>query len=95
MSFTSLECLEIDVWVGFQEVFSQLWDTPVVTNITELRIWNRCRVDVGTLSTIATKSPNLRELQLMILVNEFQIGLLSPLRTLPLRSLTLSGHYKV
>ncbi|KAG8724779.1 hypothetical protein FRC09_014415 [Ceratobasidium sp. 395] len=90
-SFPSLESLEVDAWVGFRELFSQLWGTPVVSNITELRILNQCRADAGTLSRIATKSPNLRDLQLTILADEFGVGVLSPLASLPLRSLTLSG----
>ncbi|KAG8678748.1 hypothetical protein FRC09_019572, partial [Ceratobasidium sp. 395] len=90
-SFLSLKCLKVDVWAGFQELFLQLWDTLVVSNITELRILNQCRADPGTLSRIAIKSPKLRDLRLTILADEFRVGVLSPLSSLPLRSLTLSG----
>ncbi|KAG8791261.1 hypothetical protein FRC12_009742 [Ceratobasidium sp. 428] len=88
-SFLPLESLEIDMSVGFSELFSQLWHTPVVSNITELRILSQCRADTGILSRIAVRSPKLRDLQLTVIAEEFRVNLLSPLASLSLRSLTL------
>ncbi|KAG8755546.1 hypothetical protein FRC12_010856 [Ceratobasidium sp. 428] len=90
-SFLPLASLEIDMSVGFLELFLQLWDTPVVSNITKLRILSQCRADTSILSRIATRSPNLRDLQLTVIAEEFRVNLLSPLASLPLRSLTLLG----
>ncbi|KAG9078856.1 hypothetical protein FS749_009087 [Ceratobasidium sp. UAMH 11750] len=91
-SFPSLKSLDISIRFGFEELFSQLWSTPIVTNLTELSIENYCScTNPGIFPMIATGSPSLHQLQLAIVVGGFEICMLAPLRSLPLRVLALSG----
>ncbi|KAG8700718.1 hypothetical protein FRC08_004484, partial [Ceratobasidium sp. 394] len=86
-SFPSLKSLDISIRFGFEELFSQLWSTPIVTNLTELSIENYCScTNPGIFPMIATGSPSLQQLQLAIVVGGFEICMLAPLRSLLLRA---------
>ncbi|KAG9073674.1 hypothetical protein FS749_014797 [Ceratobasidium sp. UAMH 11750] len=90
-SFPSLKRLELSTWLGFEKLFSQLWSTPIVTNLVELLIQNQSPINLDIFPIIATGSLSLRELQLAIIIYRFEVDMLAPLRSLPLRVLTISG----
>ncbi|KAG8680516.1 hypothetical protein FRC08_016239 [Ceratobasidium sp. 394] len=90
-SFSPLRRLEISIYFGFWELFSQLWSMPIVANLTELSIKNYCSyTNLDIFPMIATGSLSLQQLQLAIIVNDFEICILAPLRSLPLRALAIS-----
>ncbi|KAG9073665.1 hypothetical protein FS749_014808 [Ceratobasidium sp. UAMH 11750] len=90
-SFPSLKRLEISTWLGFEKLFSQLWSTPIVTNLAELLIQNQSPTNPDIFPVIAMGSPCLQELRLGIIIYRFEIDMLAPLRSLPLCVLTISG----
>ncbi|KAG9106083.1 hypothetical protein FRC07_008962, partial [Ceratobasidium sp. 392] len=79
----------------FPPIFRQLCETPMGTNLTALCVINQCPSDATFLSMIATKCPNLSELELGIPARDLHISQLAPLGSLPLRILRLTRSYSL